>query len=149
MSDVHTGRHAQRVQYNVNRGAVFGIRHILKRQYAGNRTFVTVAAGHFITGLHLTLGGNKDFDRLQNAGQEIVAALNFFHLVVEVLLHAGNTGIKGRREFFDPCHDFFVFDHDLTPLRRRNVGKRFFRQNRLLGNALRRIDNRLADQHFL
>ena len=108
-----------------------------------------MAAGHFITGLHLTLGGNKDFDRLQNAGQEIVAALNFFHLVVEVLLHAGNTGVKGRREFFDPGHDFFVFDHDLAPLRRRNVGKRFFRQNRLLGNALRRIDNRLADQHFL
>ena len=116
LSDVHTGRHAQRVQYNVNRGAVFHIRHILQRQNAGNRTFVTVASGNLIAGLNFTLGRNEDFNHLQNARQQIIAALYFFNLVFKVFLNLFDAGVKSSQKFFDTGHDFFVFNHNLTPL---------------------------------
>ena len=48
LPDVHTRRHAQRIEHDVNRRAVFHVRHILQRQNAGNRTLVTVTSGNFI-----------------------------------------------------------------------------------------------------
>ena len=42
LSDVHTGRHTQRVQHDVQRTSVRQERHILYRKYTGNDTLVSV-----------------------------------------------------------------------------------------------------------
>ena len=55
LTDVHSGRHAQRVQNNVNRSAVGHERHIFDTSDAGNHTLVAVTTGHLVTGLQTTL----------------------------------------------------------------------------------------------
>ena len=147
LPDVHTGRHAKRVQNDVNRSSVFGIRHILQREHAGNRTFVTVASGNLIAGLNFTLGRNEDLNHLQNARQQIIAALNFFNLVFKVFLNFFQTGVKSIQEFFNLGHNIFVFDDNLTPLGRRNSRQNIFGNRHILGNAFRRVNHNLANQH--
>ena len=48
LSDIHTGRHAQRVQNDIQRTAVRQIRHILHGKHAGNNTLVSVTASHLV-----------------------------------------------------------------------------------------------------
>ena len=68
LSDIHTGRHAQRIQHDIQRTAVRQIRHILHRQHAGNHTLVTVTAGHLISYGNLSLLCNVYTYRLIDAG---------------------------------------------------------------------------------
>ena len=55
LTDVHTGRHAQRVEHDVERCAVRQVRHILAREDAGHDTLVAVAACHLVADGDLTL----------------------------------------------------------------------------------------------
>ena len=68
LSDIHTGRHAQRIQHDIQRTAVRQIRHILYRQHAGNHTLVTMTAGHLISYGNLSLLCYINADSLINAG---------------------------------------------------------------------------------
>ena len=54
LSDVHTGRYAQRIEHDVQRSAIRQERHILLRQDAGNNTLVSVTSGHLIAHRDLT-----------------------------------------------------------------------------------------------
>ena len=49
LSNVHTGRNAQRVEQDVERTPIRQIGHILLRQYARDNTFIAVAARHLIS----------------------------------------------------------------------------------------------------
>ncbi len=49
LSDVHTGRYTQRIQYDIQRTAVWKEWHILYRKYTGNNTLVTMTTSHLIT----------------------------------------------------------------------------------------------------
>jgi ATPase subunit of ABC transporter with duplicated ATPase domains len=51
LTNVHPGRHAERVQHDVHRAAVFHVRHVLDRQDARYDTLVTVTTGHLVTRL--------------------------------------------------------------------------------------------------
>ena len=64
LSDVHTGRHAQRVQHNVQRTSVWQERHIFHRKHAGNDTLVSVTSGHLVTHGDLSLLSDVDADCL-------------------------------------------------------------------------------------
>ena len=75
LTDVHTGRNAQRVQHDVQRGAVGQVGHILLRQDAGNDTLVAVAAGHLIADADLTLLGDVAADDLAHTGLQLIAVL--------------------------------------------------------------------------
>ena len=75
LADVHTGRHAQRVQHDIQRSAVGQVGHILLRQNAGNDTLVTVTAGHLIAHGDLTLLGNIDTNHLIDTGRQLIAVL--------------------------------------------------------------------------
>ena len=81
LTDVHTARHAERIQANVHRTTVCHVGHILNRADLGNHTLVTVAARHLVTGLQAALLSDKDLDHLQNSGRQFVAALEFFFLL--------------------------------------------------------------------
>ena len=73
LTDVHTGRHAQRVQHDVQRSAVGQVGHILLRQDAGNDTLVTVTACHLIADADLTLLSDIAADDLTHTGLQLVA----------------------------------------------------------------------------
>ena len=49
LSDVHTRRHTERVEDDLDRRSIGEVRHILFRQNAGDDTLVTVTAGHLVT----------------------------------------------------------------------------------------------------
>ena len=76
LPDVHTGRHTQRVQYDVQRTSVWKEWHILNRKHTGHNTLVTVTAGHLITYRDLSLLGNIDADCLIHTGGQLIAVLS-------------------------------------------------------------------------
>ena len=49
LSDVHSGRYTQWIQYDIQRSSVWQEWHIFDWQDTGNNTLVTMSAGHFIT----------------------------------------------------------------------------------------------------
>ena len=75
LTDVHTGRNAQGVQHDVQRGAVGQVGHILLRQDAGNDTLVAVTACHLIADADLTLLSDVAADDLAHTGLQLVAVL--------------------------------------------------------------------------
>ena len=96
LTDVHTGRHAERVQADVGGTTVGHVRHVFDRADLGDHTLVTVTAGHLVAGLQTALLGDEHLDHLQNARRQLVAAIElvalagkeflvFFALVVDHL----------------------------------------------------------------
>ena len=80
LTDVHARRHAQRIQHDVHRRSVREERHVFFRHDLGDDTFVTVASGHLVTDRQLALRGDVNFDRLDDAGIDVFAALDALHL---------------------------------------------------------------------
>ena len=68
LSDIHSGRNAQRVQHDVKRSSVGKERHVFNREYSRNNTLVTVTAGHLITNLDLTLLSDVNANGLVDSG---------------------------------------------------------------------------------
>ena len=75
LSDIHTGRHAQRVKHDVKRASVGQERHILNRKHTGNNTLVAVTSCHLITNRNLTLLGNVNTHGLVHARRQLVSVL--------------------------------------------------------------------------
>ena len=82
LADVHTGRHAQGVQYDIQRTAVGQERHILYRKYTGNDTLVSVTACHLISYGDLTLLSDVDTYGLIYTRRQLVAVLSGKYLGV-------------------------------------------------------------------
>ncbi len=76
LAHVHTGRHAQGVQDDVDRSAVFHEGHIFLGQDLGHDALVAVTAGHLVAHLQLLLDGDVDPDHLQHVAVHVVAALD-------------------------------------------------------------------------
>ena len=72
LADVHTRRHAQRVQHDVHRRSVRQEGHILLRQDLGDDALVAVASRHLIAFHDLTLLGDIDADQHVDAGGQFV-----------------------------------------------------------------------------
>ena len=66
LTDIHTGRNAQRIKNNINRRAVLHVRHILFGKDPRNNTLVTMTTGHLVTYLKLPLDGNINLDHLDD-----------------------------------------------------------------------------------
>ena len=75
LAHVHTARHAQRVEQNVDRRAVGQERHVLFGQDLRNHSLVAVPAGHLVADGDLPFGGHVDLDHLLHAAGQLVAAL--------------------------------------------------------------------------
>ena len=58
LTDVHSGRYAQRVEHYLERLSVIQERHVFFRQYPGDNTLVSVASCHLVSYIDLSLGGN-------------------------------------------------------------------------------------------
>ena len=68
LSDVHSGRYAQRVQHDVKRSTVRQERHILLTENSGNDTLVAVTTRHLIADRDLSLLCDVNADLLVNSG---------------------------------------------------------------------------------
>ena len=77
LTDVHTRRYAQRVQYDVYRRAVFIVRHIFDRVDLRNYTLVTVTTCHLVTRLDTAFNRQIYLNNLQHARCQIVALSDF------------------------------------------------------------------------
>jgi hypothetical protein len=86
LTDVHARRHAQRVQHDVDRRAVFEERHVFDRHDARDDALVAVTAGHLVARLQLALHRDEHLDHLHHARRQFVAALQLLDLVLEALL---------------------------------------------------------------
>ena len=76
LSNVHTRRHAERVQHNVERAAVRQEGHILDRKHARHNTLVAVAACHLVADRNLSLLCDVNADILVHARGELIAVLS-------------------------------------------------------------------------
>src|SRR5216684_3344393 len=83
LAQVHAARHAERVEHDVDRGAVGQVGHVLGRHDPGDHALVAVAAGHLVTGRDLSLLGEIDTDHLVDARAELVLVLAREHLDVD------------------------------------------------------------------
>ena len=77
LTDVHTRRYAQRVQYDVYRRTVFIVRHIFDRVDLRNYTLVTVTTCHLVTRLDTAFNRQIYLNNLQHARCQIVALSDF------------------------------------------------------------------------
>ena len=82
LSDIHSGRNAERVQYDIERSTVGQERHILLMQYAGNDTLVSVTTRHFIADRDLSLLRNVAAHCHIDTCRELVAVLSCEYLYV-------------------------------------------------------------------
>ena len=95
LADVHTRRHAERVQDDVDRGAVRKVRHVFLGNDLGDDALVPVAAGHLVADGNLPLGGNIDFHLFDDPGVDVLTGLDALQLhiflvgqLVELLFEA-------------------------------------------------------------
>ena len=119
LADIHAARHAERIEHDVDRGAVGEERHVLRRHDLRHHALVAVAAGHLVAGLDLALHGDEDLDHLHHAGRQFVAALQLFDLVEEALFEALLRLVVLLPDGFDLRHDLVVRRSEHPPLRAR------------------------------
>src|SRR5579863_7789255 len=101
LTHVHTGGNAQRIQHNLNRSAVFEVRHVLIGQDAGNHTLISVTAGHLVAHAQLALHGDIDFDQLDHARRQLVALGQLVFLFIDDLLQNVNLTRGHLFDFVD------------------------------------------------
>ena len=87
LTDVHTRRHTQRVEYDINGRTILEEGHILLADNLGNNTLVTVTTSHLITDTNLTLLGYVNLGHLDDAAGQFVANSNGKLLTLELSIH--------------------------------------------------------------
>ena len=75
LADVHPARHAERVEDDVDRGAVRQVGHVLLGQDLRDHALVAVAAGHLVADADLALLRDRHPDQAVHARLEVVVEL--------------------------------------------------------------------------
>ena len=118
LSQVHTGRHAQRVQDDVHRCTVSEERHILLLDDLGDDTLVTVTTGHLVTHAQFALVGDIDLGHLDDTVGQLVTDGG-----VELLTHhLGEEGTLLNQVVADDFRNQPVELGVVGPLRYGHVG---------------------------
>ena len=113
LADVHTRRHAERVQADVDRRAVREERHVFFRHDPGDDALVAVTAGHLVTDRELALRGDVDLDLLDDAGIDVVAALDLVHRALVLEFELGELVLKLADDLADLVADRRRIDLDV------------------------------------
>src|ERR1041384_3161329 len=72
LAQVHTRRHTERVETDIQWSSVFEERHVFFTHDPCNHTFVTVASGHLITNFQFTFLSNINFRELNDTCREFI-----------------------------------------------------------------------------
>ena len=82
LTDVHTRRHAERVQDDLDRRSIGQVRHVFFRKNARDHALVTVASGHLVADRQLALHRDVDLHHLDDARRKFIALLHLADLLV-------------------------------------------------------------------
>ena len=85
LADIHTRRHAERVEDDVERGAVGGEGHVLDGQDRRDHALVAVATGKLVAHADLALLGHVHPDQLVDPGRQLMGIVAVEHLDVDDL----------------------------------------------------------------
>ena len=83
LADVHTARHTERIEDDVDGAAVGHERHVLDREDLGDDALVAVTAGEFVADGDLALLRDVDPHQLVDAGRQFVRVVTAEHLDVD------------------------------------------------------------------
>ena len=82
LAEVHAARHTERVEHDLDGGAVRQVRHVLDGHDPGDHTLVAVASRHLVALGDLSLLRDVDAHQLVDTGRQLVVALAAEHLDV-------------------------------------------------------------------
>ena len=77
LADVHSRRHAKRIQHDLNRRSIREIGHVFVGENARDDALVAVTAGHFVADRELALHRNINLHELDHARRQLVTAAEF------------------------------------------------------------------------
>ena len=121
LSDVHTTRHAERVEYDVDGTAVGEERHVLLGNDTGNDTFVAVASGHLVADRDLPLLGHINLHELNHAWRQLVRLQHAVDPLFRLLLELGLLVVGKIDDRADSLVHLLVFDAESLEVDRRHL----------------------------
>ena len=116
LADVHTARHAERIENDLHRRSVGQMRHVLFRHDAGDDSLVAVASGHLVADRHLALARDVDLHELAHARRELVAAHDALAFLLVVALDLLDRARRRLHEGLDPAVDLGILDDREPPV---------------------------------
>ena len=149
LTDVHARRHAQRVQHQVNGGAIGQERHVLDGNDLGDDTLVAVTASHLVARLQLALHCDKDLDHLHHARRQVVAATDLFDLVIEPVVESAFLRLVLVVQGFHVLGIGFFAQRQLPPLAARQRAQQVVINGRPGADALGPLHGNLAGDQRL
>jgi len=123
LPDVHARRHAQRVQHDVDRGAVRHVRHVLDRNDGGDHALVAVPSRHLVARLNAALDREVHLHHLEHARGQIVARRDLRLLLLEALLERLALTLQPLGDGLELGVQILVLEADLEPLLARQIGQ--------------------------
>src|SRR5262245_7474366 len=147
LAHIHAARHAERIEHDVDRGAVLKVGHVLDRHDLANHALVAVTAGHLVAGLDLALHRDEDLDHLHHAGRQLVAPLELVHLVDETLLEPLLGLFVLAADRLDLGHGLVVLERDLPPMAAHHLLEQRLGDLGVFLDALRSLGHDLVHQH--
>ena len=123
------------LRHDVDRSAVREERHVFFRHDLGDDALVAVAAGHLVADRELALRGDVDLHLLDDAGIDVVAALDAVHRALVLELELGELVLELADDLEDLVADRRRIDVDVI------VDRRQLAQERLGDLAVGRDDD--------
>src|SRR5215510_8043396 len=105
LAHVHTRRHAEWVENDLDRRAVGQVRHVLFGQDARDHTLVPVTARHLVADRQFALHRDEDLDHLDHARGQLVAFLDLVYLLLIEVFENGDLSLGPLFEVFDLGRD--------------------------------------------
>ena len=112
LADVHSARHSERVEHDVDGRTIGEEGHVLLRDDLGDDALVTVTSGHLVTDGELALAGDEDLDLLDDAGIDIISALDAAEVLLLLVLEIGEAVLKLSDDLADLVADRARVDLD-------------------------------------
>ena len=148
LTDIHARRHAERIEHDVDMGAVIEERHVFHRHDLRDDALVAVTAGHLVARLQLALHRDEHFDDLHHARRQFIAALQLVDLVREARVEALLGVVVLLLQRFDLDHRVFRLRGRSATTGRAELVEHVLGDFALL-EALGTRSRRLADEDLL
>ncbi len=101
------------LRHDIDGRAVREERHVFFRARSGDDALVAVAAGHLVTDRELALGGDVDLDLLDDAGVDVIAALDAVHRALVLDFELGELVLELADDLADLVADRRGIDVDV------------------------------------
>ena len=89
LADIHTARHAKRIEHDLHRRSVREERHVFFRHDPRDNALVAVAPSHLVANAEFAFAGDENLDLLDDAGINVVAAFDAVHRALALEFELG------------------------------------------------------------